>query len=439
MKSARRVAGFGVLLLVAAATVAPGDIIHLKAGKVEGIILKRTETELVVETTAGKVTLNPADVVKIERKPSPLELYREMARDVKPDDAEGHYRLGMWCIDSKLFREAGNEFRRAVAVQPDHKGAHERLGHVLRDGKWLTRPEARRAEGLVRHEGRWVTEDERDNDKRRQVVVAWRKRLQRAVSKKPAREEDVAARIAKLLGDKQSDVADIALRSVLRDMTNEAKEEKRDRAYEARVALVEAVGDQKGAKATELLRWTAIADPDDTVRSVAVKALRAQKSLDNTAYFVGLLRQFSGSRYRIRGDKKSRSLARRVLRRGAQALGDLEDPRAVPALANVMVVLFYIAEQQKDELPPMNVGFSSTNFVGSTVITDEHGNQFVVPVTEGNDWNMADDEPKKKVESGFFFNDPAYNALRRLTRQDFGHDKRKWLAWWYRNRHDILE
>jgi hypothetical protein len=38
-----------------------------------------------------------------------------------------------------------------------------------------------------------------------------------------------------------------------------------------------------------------------------------------------------------------------------------------------------------------------------------------------------------------YFYDAAYSALRKLSSGDFGHDKRKWLAWWYRNRHDVVD
>ena len=433
-----RVAG-GLLALLLVAGLAPGDIIHLKAGKVEGIIVKKTDTELVVETTAGKVTLNPADVVKIERKSSPLELYREMAREVKPNDADGHFKLGLWCLDSRLYREANEEFRKAIALEPDHEGARERLGYVRKDGKWMTRPEAKRADGFVKHGDRWITEEQRDKLERREAVIAWRKRFQQAVAAKPVREEAVAARIAALLRGRDSEAAAMALRLVLRDLITEAREAKRDGTHEARVALVEAVGDQDSGEATELVRWASIADPDAAVRAVAVGVLRAQKDVDNTAYFVGLLRHYLGAQFRIKGDKKARALARRVLRRSAEALDLLGDARAVPALANAMVVRFHIPEQQnQEELPPMNIGFTTNTYAGGNVITDEHGNQFVAPITEGSNWGV-DDEARPKVESGFFFNDAAYSALRKLTRQDFGHSKDKWLAWWYRNRHDIAD
>lgn len=435
----RRGIAAGLIALLLIAGLAPADIIHLKAGKVEGIIVKKTDTELVVETTAGKVTLDPADVVKIERKSSPLELYREMAREVKTGDADGHFKLGLWCLDGRLYREANGEFRKAIAIEPSHKGARERLGYVLKDGKWMTHSEAKRADGFVKHGDRWMTQEQRDRLERRAAVVAWGKRIQAAIAKKPVREDAIAARIAALLRGRDGEPAQMALRLTLRDLIKEAQEARRDRTCPARIALVEAVGDQEAAEATALVRWAAIADPDDGVRGVATGVLRAQKDVDNTACFVGMLRHFTGSRFRIKGDKKARATARRVLRRAAEALDQLGDARAVPALADAMVVRFHIPEQQnKDELPPMNIGFSNNTFVGSNVTTDQHGNQFVMPVTEGSNWG-TDDEAKKRVDTGFFFNDAAYSALRKLTRQDFGHSKHKWLAWWYRNRHDIVD
>jgi len=436
MKRLGNLAVWVVGVVVAWATMAVGDIIHLKAGKVEGTIVRRTATELVVETTAGKVTLNPAEVVRIERKSSPLDLYREMAKQVDPDDGEGHYKLGLWCLDQKLFRKAGEEFRRAIALDPNHKGARERLGYVLRDGQWLTRAEAKQAEGFVRHEGQWVTEEERDADVRREAVNAWRRRLHRAVDRKPMSEEAVSRRIALALGGRSTEVTDAAVRAVLYDLIKEANDKRRDRSYAARVALVEAIGLQKSPKAVELLRRAAILDPDDTVRAVAVQALAPRKSVDDTAYFVGLLRAYCQPRYRVRGDKKARRLARRVLLRASQALGDLGDSRAIPALASYLVVRFHIAEN-KDEIPPMTIGFSTSAYVGGSVISDSQGNQYVLPVSEGSNFGLGQDESLKKPESAFFFNDAAYGALRKLTRMDFGHDKSSWLAWWYRNRHEF--
>jgi len=436
MRSSVRLTSLGFLALLVVLGSASADIIHLKTGKVEGVVVKRTDTELVVETRAGKVTLKVADVVKIEPKATPFEVYREMAAKVADNDADGHFALGLWCTDHKLFREARRAFEKAIAIKPDHKSAREKLGYVLKDGKWMTRAEARKADGFVRYKGKWVTHEERENAERRKAIHAWARRLSRAISKGPMTPEAVGARITAALGDRAGKDADVALRVILHEKTKEALVAKRDRGVAARIALADAVAAQNRVEASELLRRVAIEDPSADVRAVAVKALAAQKSIDNTAYFVGLLRKFTGARYRVRGTARTRNLARRVLRRASEALGELGDARAVPTLARSMIVQFVIT-RSSDEIPPMSVGVGRTNVAGATVVSDAHGNQFVVPATKTSNIDFGSGGRERRPEDGLFFNEAAYQALRRLTGQDFGHDKRAWLGWWYRNRHEF--
>jgi len=428
------IAGLGLLL-----TAARADIIHLKSGKVEGTILKKTDTELVVQTTAGKVTLNPSDVVSIERKSSPMEVYREMAAKIGEKDADGHFALGLWCTDQKLFGEARKQFEAAVAVDPNHKSAREKLGYVLKDGKWLTRPQAKEAEGFVRMGDAWVTPEQRDAALNKEAANAWLRRLRGAVAKGPMTADAVTARVTACLGDKAGEPGEIALRSLLGEMIKSAQDARRDRESEARIALVDLVAGQKGTEALDHVRRAAIGDPSDTVRAVAVKRLAAQKAVENTAYFVGLLREYTGPRYRLNGDRKARSVARRVLHRAAEALGELGDPRAIPALADALFVRFYITENADDTPPPMSLGFSNTRVGGATTVTDARGNQYVVPVTEGTNYGLGLNDAERDVEDPLFFNDSAYSALRKLSGQDFSHDKRAWLAWWYRNRFNFDE
>jgi hypothetical protein len=84
----------------------------------------------------------------------------------------------------------------------------------------------------------------------------------------------------------------------------------------------------------------------------------------------------------------------------------------------------------------MQMGFSSTSLVGTETYTDPYGNQLAVPITEGMNWGL--DQSERETEDPFFFNDSAYNALRALSKQDFSHDQRAWLAWWYRNRQPVV-
>lgn len=428
---------FGLLL-----TTARADVIHLKSGgKVEGTILKKTETEVVVQTIIGPQTLAMSDIVSIERKSSPMEVYRDMAAKVEEKDADGHFALGLWCTDQKLFGEARKQFEAAVAADPNHKSAREKLGFVSKDGKWLTRAQAKEAEGFVKLGDAWVTPEQRDAAQNKDAANAMLRRLRAAVAKGPTTVDAVAARVNACLGDKAGEPGDLAVRALFAEMIKSAQDGRRESSADPRIALLEMIAQQKGAEALDHVRRAAIGDPSDTVRGVAVKRLAAQKAVENTAYFVGILREYSGPRYRLGGDKRTRGIARRVLHRAAEALGELGDPRAIPALVEALFVRFYINDTGDDNTPPpLSLGFSSTRLGGVTGVTDSRGSSYSLPMTEGTNYNFGTGgDPDREVEDPLYFNDAAYSALRKLSGQDFSHDKRAWLAWWYRNRFNFEE
>ncbi|MBM4036964.1 MAG: hypothetical protein FJ290_00495 [Planctomycetes bacterium] len=425
-------------LMALAVGKARGDVVHLRSGgKVEGAIVSRTASEVVVQTAAGKVTLKAAEVARIEVKASPLDVYRQMAAKVKEDDADGRYQLGLWCQDQKLFREARGEFERAIALDPNHKGARAKLGYVQRDGQWLTAADAKKADGLVRVGDKWMTEQERVRLEQREVVADWARRVRQLIARRPATEQAIAARLAEAVGERPRALPNAAFCIVLEELMKEAIEAPRDRTDEARLALVGLLADQRGDNVAEALRYTAVRDIDARVRAAAIKALAAQKDAENTAYFVGLLHRFTSSKVRLQSDKAGRATARRVLRRASEALAGLGDPRAVPALVNALAVRFQLKEKA-DELPPLNINLSTNSLADMAIVTDPLGNQIMVPITESSNWGL-DPNLDRETEDPFFFNDAAYNALRSLTGQNFSHDKRAWLAWWYRNRHNLVD
>lgn len=426
-------------IVLACSVLARADVVRLKSGgSVEGVIIRQTKTQVVVQTNSGgKVTLRLADVASIERKPSAFQVYRDMLAKLSDDDADGHYSLGLWCQEHRLFRQAREQFEKAVAINPNHRGAREKLGHVLLDGRWVTKAEAMKANGFVRHEGEWLTAEQVAEKKNRQAAVAWVGRLRRVAFRAPRNPDTIEELLRRELGQKPPEPAQVALRSMLADLLQEAEKAKTDRAGDIRLALARLVGEQEHEKATLLLRRCAMHDPDPGVRQGVVAGLAEQKNVENTAYFVGLLRRFTSERVRLSGDKRLRGIARLVLKRAAHALEGLGDPRAVPALARAMVVHFYVPKEDEAGPPPLTIGFSTTTLVGTQSFIDPFGNQFVIPLTEGSNWGLEPPLPDKDADESFFFNSAAYEALRAMTGQDFAHDKRAWLAWWYRNRHNF--
>jgi hypothetical protein len=90
------------------------------------------------------------------------EIYQDKLAQFKPDDVNGHYQLGLWCLQNKLPEQSKSQFEKVLELDPNHTGAHENLGHVKHKGKWLTHDEMMKAQGYVKFEEQWITPKERD-------------------------------------------------------------------------------------------------------------------------------------------------------------------------------------------------------------------------------------------------------------------------------------
>ena len=56
-------------------------------------------------------------------------------------NAPAHFQFGVWCEENHLKSEAEAEFRLVLALEPRHRGAHEKLGYQLHRGRWMTAEE----------------------------------------------------------------------------------------------------------------------------------------------------------------------------------------------------------------------------------------------------------------------------------------------------------
>ncbi len=148
------------------------DVVETRDGRrLEGKVVEESAERLVVETPFGRVELAREEVLSIRRGPTPVEEYA--ARRAKARTAEDHHALALFCRSKGLSRQAREEFKEAVRLDPGHEGANRALGRVLFEGKWVSpaerdalaarrEEEAFRAKGLVPHEGRWVTPEEKE-------------------------------------------------------------------------------------------------------------------------------------------------------------------------------------------------------------------------------------------------------------------------------------
>lgn len=160
-------------LVCASTCLAMADVVHTKDGRrLEGRIVSETTTAIEIETRLGRVKVLRSEVQDIERGQSPREEFRTRFEAAK-SDVPALVALAAWTDEQSLPSERKKCFRRIVELEPDHEVANLGLGNVRYRGEWLSPRERgarqkadekreREAQGLVEHEGRWVTPEDRE-------------------------------------------------------------------------------------------------------------------------------------------------------------------------------------------------------------------------------------------------------------------------------------
>ena len=137
-----------VLAVVAALSMGlSADVVHLRDGTTrEGRIVSQTEDVVVLEVATGtvkaRVTINRADIDRIEVKPTQQQLleaeYNKRLHNVDPADANAVVALAKWCTSKNLFDRAeqlleklagqgGRDFVRAKLALADMEYNRKRL------------------------------------------------------------------------------------------------------------------------------------------------------------------------------------------------------------------------------------------------------------------------------------------------------------------------
>jgi hypothetical protein len=171
------------LCLVLLASPLLADVIHLKNGRtIEGVVLSDDGRVVRLKTSFGNVDVPHSDIARIEKKLTPIQEYEDRRGKLKPDDAEGHYQLALFCKKEKLRKQERELYALTLEIDDQHAGANQAVGNVEHEGTWMT-PAMRdsrlsdaseaemRARGLVKHGGEWVTPE--DKEKLEQGLVKY--------------------------------------------------------------------------------------------------------------------------------------------------------------------------------------------------------------------------------------------------------------------------
>jgi hypothetical protein len=189
----RLLAVTGLMLLPA---VASADRVSLRGGgELRGVIVERRADAVVIETGPGRVTIPMSQVTGITGGGNELSEFRARAPRIASNDSSGWVALGDWARDHGLYTHARESFERALAADGTNVAAHQALGHVSVNGRWLTSDESYRARGYEQFEGRWVQPDERRAILAERALEAAR-RADAAESEARLREAEARARTA---------------------------------------------------------------------------------------------------------------------------------------------------------------------------------------------------------------------------------------------------
>lgn len=154
----------GIVVIALASTTVFADDVYLRGGgQITGQIVEQTEDSVTVDIGGGTMTAKMSSVVRIEDGVSPLQEYRKRAEAIPADDVEAWRELAKWASNRALSSQAAKAYSQVLAILPDDVEANEALGMVKLDGKWITEEESYRAKGFVEFEGQWMTPGERQS------------------------------------------------------------------------------------------------------------------------------------------------------------------------------------------------------------------------------------------------------------------------------------
>jgi hypothetical protein len=183
-------------LLLLGATPVGADQIFLKGGgQLNGVVVERTASSIVIEVAPGRVSLPISRVDRVVQGPSALAAFRENSVRLTSEDVAGWLALAQGALDRDLRTQARGAFEHVAAIDPNNAIARRALGQSLVDGQWLSQADAYRARGFVLFGGQWMTPGERDAAIREEEARAVASSL-RVEAEARAREAEARARAA---------------------------------------------------------------------------------------------------------------------------------------------------------------------------------------------------------------------------------------------------
>ncbi len=335
----------------------------------------------------------------------------ERAKAVAPDDVTGHYVLALWCREQGLSDEARLEFERVVALSPDHEGARRELGYERCGTIWLSREEAMKAKGLVRHDGAWLLPEE-------VAALSLPKSERERVKAEQARVRDLLKQMSDG-GPKIERIAMLALAGIDDAVKVEPLSYAlRYPAESVRTFAAKELGRIGDRRALRPLIHRSIVDSSDGVRAAAVEAVKKFKDPNAMAPYLRAL-----------------ASEKPAMRIGAvAAIGEFEEPIGIEYL------LWHVEKHggginrshiytvnQLSFIQDFDVEVAQTAFIADPIVGIIQEGQVLDAKVLATDGEC--DIVERRV---------IYRTLKRLSGQDFGEDIDAYARWWAEHRAELV-
>lgn len=404
-------------LLVLVFALGADVVIKRDGGKVTGTLVvdPNDPAHVIIRTRFGTIRFPRSEVRDILTTADPVEDYPSASKRF-PDTAAGHFDLAMWCRQNGYAKEYRQELERVLSLDPDHAEAHRRLGHQKEGDRWLTRAEKLKARGLIVDHGRVVLPQEKQQaeivkaDRATQQEYYRRIRAWRQSLREGKRDRREASRQALL------EIDDPLAVKPLVDCLGEKGWETERR------LLVEILAKIDDPQATIGLVRVALEDPVATNRQSAAAALVERK----TPELVRTIASYLGSNDNA------------LVNRSADVLAAVGDSSVVPALIGALVTRHkYYRPPTAAELAQPNYFFPAGNPApagpgvathAGNAIAGAPGQQSTVGPPSMAGFGVGT-PPERILVVEDFRNESVHAALAKLTGEDFGFDKARWLAW----------
>ncbi len=401
-----RLAFVTVAVAILAMTSSPASVsadvfVTTTGDEIEGELIEELKDAYRIRTYIGIVDLEKERVARVVKKVSPWAKYESRRRKCEPT-ADAHYALSLWCKRQNLDSEARDELARAIQLDPNHAPAREALGYVQdKRGRWV-RPKSSKAPTPEERAARRAIEEE--ERLLRKLVTEWFIKI-KAIHKGRLSGRggmDKFAQGREQILSIRDPLAIPAIAGVL--STGDEN---------ARLLMVEALGQFEEDEATMNLLVASLLDPSDRIRRSAAQVMLTRRD-------ERIVRRLASALY---------SEEEALLRNAATALGVLKAKSAVDDLIDVLSK--EVQARVRVSRPAFLDGVQS-DFCGYSRY--RHGQRYLRYQPTGifslGPGSMIGTISYVETQTVLIHRTEVQEALIAITGQNFGFDPVAWRKWW---------